>query len=82
MSESANERRLDPLVGKTYPCPLAGAIKTGNKFCRYGGNKPFNYAFARGTKPFCRKARRWITNMLTGQTITCPFANKEGQHRE
>jgi hypothetical protein len=43
---------------KKYPCKLAI-----EKVCQYGGGKRFNYGFVNGTAEYCRKYKRWVSNL-------------------
>ena len=41
-----------------YPCEKA---KDG--MCEHGGNKNFNYGFVRGSAPYCRLKRQWVSDL-------------------
>jgi hypothetical protein len=43
---------------KEYHCKLSN-----DGFCRYGGNKPYNYGFTNGSAGYCYKSRKWISDM-------------------
>ena len=43
---------------KKYPCDLS---KT--KECYYGGNKTYNFGFASGTAEYCRKEKKWTSDL-------------------
>jgi len=57
--------------GAAFPCRLS---KTG--FCKYGGNKNFNYGFMRGSAAYCRLTKTFIHNWLVQKDIECPLNKK------
>ena len=65
----ADKRVEERLMAKEYPCP-----RSETKMCNYGGNKNFNYGFMVGIASYCRKVKRWVSDL-----DKCPLesANKE-----
>jgi len=45
-------------MSKEYPCPMS---LTG--WCKYGGNKLYNYGFVRGMSSYCRKKKKWTCDL-------------------
>jgi len=43
---------------KEYPCS-----KSPTRYCRYGGNKRYNYGFLQGTAEYCRKDKKWVSDL-------------------
>lgn len=58
---------------KEYPCNLPDKNRT-LVFCKYGGNKHYNYGFTSGTASYCRKAKRWVCDLTE-----CPLGIKAGE---
>jgi hypothetical protein len=50
---------------KEYLCSLS---KT--KMCKFGGNKYYNFGFLKGTAGYCRKIKKWISDIKK-----CPLIN-------
>jgi len=40
-----------------YPCPK------NKEGCKHGGNKVFNYGFMSGTASYCRKVKKWCSDL-------------------
>ncbi|KKK97355.1 hypothetical protein LCGC14_2653580 [marine sediment metagenome] len=54
-----------------YPC-----YKSETGFCKYGGNKSYDYGFVSGTASYCKKAKKWVADLekCPLSTISAPVS--------